>query len=141
MIRVFLLNDHEVVRRGIRDLLEAAWDIEVVGETGLALDAAHRAPALRPNVAILDARLPVGSGIDAARDIRSVDPTIHVLILTSCEDDDALFDQPADRGAEVLGREDRQELCLQPAGQARPGTTYAGRSHGHEAARSPLIMG
>jgi two-component system, NarL family, response regulator DevR len=91
MIRVFLLDDHEVVRRGIRDLLEAQEDIEVVGEAGLALDAAHRAPALRPDVAILDARLPDGSGIDAARDIRSVDPTIQVLILTSYEDDDALF--------------------------------------------------
>jgi two-component system, NarL family, response regulator DevR len=91
MIRVFLLDDHEVVRRGIRDLLEAEEDIEVVGEAGLALDAAHQAPALRPNVAILDARLPDGSGIDAARDIRSVDPTIQVVILTSYEDDDALF--------------------------------------------------
>jgi two-component system, NarL family, response regulator DevR len=91
MIRVFLLDDHEVVRRGIRDLLEAQEDIKVVGEAGLALDAAHRAPALRPDVAILDARLPDGSGIDAARDIRSVDPTIQVLILTSYEDDDALF--------------------------------------------------
>jgi two-component system, NarL family, response regulator DevR len=91
MIRVFLLDDHEVVRRGIHDLLEAQEDITVVGEAGLALDAAHRAPALRPDVAILDARLPDGSGIDAARDIRSVDPTIQVLILTSYEDDDALF--------------------------------------------------
>ncbi|NUT33416.1 MAG: response regulator transcription factor [Hamadaea sp.] len=91
MIRVFLLDDHEVVRRGLRELLEAQGDIEVVGEAGLAVEAAHRAPALRPDVAILDARLPDGSGIDAARDIRSVDPTIQVLILTSYEDDEALF--------------------------------------------------
>ena len=91
MIRVFLLDDHEVVRRGIRDLLEAEGDIEVVGEAGRAEDAAHRAPALRPDVAILDARLPDGSGIDAAREIRSVDSSIRVVILTSFEDDDALF--------------------------------------------------
>jgi len=91
MIRVFLLDDHEVVRRGLRELLEAQGDIEVVGEAGLATEAAHRAPALRPDVAILDARLPDGSGIDAARDIRSVDPSINVLILTSYEDDEALF--------------------------------------------------
>ncbi|WP_027341537.1 response regulator [Hamadaea tsunoensis] len=91
MIRVFLLDDHEVVRRGLRELLEAQGDIEVVGESGLAVEAAHRAPALRPDVAILDARLPDGSGIDAARDIRSVDPSIKVLILTSYEDDEALF--------------------------------------------------
>jgi two-component system, NarL family, response regulator DevR len=91
VIRVFLLDDHEVVRRGLRELLEAQGDIEVVGEAGLAAEAAHRAPALRPDVAILDARLPDGSGIDAAREIRSVDPSIQVLILTSYEDDEALF--------------------------------------------------
>ena len=91
MIRVFLLDDHEVVRRGVRELLQAGGDIEVVGESGLAADAARRAPSLHPHVAILDARLPDGSGIDAARDIRSIDPSIQVLILTSFDDDDALF--------------------------------------------------
>lgn len=91
VIRVFLLDDHEVVRRGLRELLEADGDIEVVGEAGTVADAIHRAPALRPNVAVLDARLPDGSGIDACREIRSVDPTIQGLILTSFEDDEALF--------------------------------------------------
>jgi DNA-binding NarL/FixJ family response regulator len=91
MIRVFLLDDHEVVRRGVHDLLEAEDDIEVVGESGSAVEAAHRAPALRPDVAILDARLPDGNGIDVCRDIRSVDPSIKGLILTSFEDDEALF--------------------------------------------------
>jgi len=91
MIRVFLLDDHEVVRRGIRDLLESEGDIEVVGEAARAEDATHRVPALRPDVAVLDARLPDGSGIDAAREIRSVDPSIKIIILTSFEDDDALF--------------------------------------------------
>jgi len=90
-IRVFLLDDHEVIRRGIRDLLEDEDDIIVVGESGLAEEAKHRIPALRPNVAILDGRLPDGSGIDVCRDIRSVDPTIAALILTSFDDDDALF--------------------------------------------------
>jgi two-component system response regulator DevR len=91
MIRVYLLDDHEVVRRGLRDLLERESDIEVVGESGSALDAEHRIPALRPHVAVLDARLPDGSGIDVCREIRSVDPTIQALILTSYEDDEALF--------------------------------------------------
>ncbi len=91
VIRVFLLDDHEVVRRGLRELVEAEGDIEVVGESGVAQEAAARAPALRPDVAILDARLPDGSGIDVCRDIRSVDPSIHALILTSYEDDEALF--------------------------------------------------
>jgi two-component system response regulator DevR len=90
-IRVFLLDDHEVVRRGIRDLLEQEPDLEVVGEADTAQDATARIPALRPQVAILDARLPDGSGIDVCRDVRSVDPSIRALILTSYDDDEALF--------------------------------------------------
>jgi len=90
-IRVFLLDDHEVVRRGLKDLLEAAGDIEVVGESGLAEEARRRIPALRPDVAVLDGRLPDGSGIDVCRDIRSAHPEIAALILTSYDDDEALF--------------------------------------------------
>lgn len=90
-IRVYLLDDHEVVRQGIRALLESVGDIEVIGESGSALDATHRIPALRPDVAILDARLPDGSGIAVCREIRAVDPTIQALILTSYDDDEALF--------------------------------------------------
>ena len=90
-IRVFLLDDHELVRRGIKELLEAEGDIVVVGESGLAQEAIRRMPALRPDVAILDGRLPDGSGIDVCREVRSQDPTIKALILTSYDDDDALF--------------------------------------------------
>ena len=90
-IRVFLLDDHEIVRHGLRDLLERDGDIEVVGESGSAVEAAARIPALRPHVAVLDGRLPDGSGVEVCREIRSVDPTIAVLILTSYDDDDALF--------------------------------------------------
>ena len=91
MIRVFLLDDHEVVRRGVADLLHAAGDIEVVGESGSARAATARIPALRPDVAVLDARLPDGNGIDVCRDVRAVDSSIKGLILTSYEDDEALF--------------------------------------------------
>jgi len=91
VIRVFLLDDHEVVRRGLADLLQAEGDIEVVGESASAVEATHRVPALRPDVAILDARLPDGNGVDVCRDVRAVDPTIKGLILTSYEDDEALF--------------------------------------------------
>ncbi|MBZ5735783.1 response regulator transcription factor [Nocardioides sp. TRM66260-LWL] len=90
-IRVFLLDDHEIVRRGIKELLESEGDIEVVGEAGLAEDAIRRIPAVRPHVAILDGRLPDGSGVDVCREIRSIDPSIAALILTSYDDDDALF--------------------------------------------------
>jgi len=90
-IRVYLLDDHEIVRQGIRTLLEASGDIEVIGESGSAVDAGNQIPALRPDVAILDARLPDGSGIEVCRTVRSVDPTIKALILTSYDDDEALF--------------------------------------------------
>ena len=90
-ITVFLLDDHEVVRRGLRSLLEAAGGIAVVGESGSAEEAKRRIPALRPDVAVLDGRLPDGSGIDVCREVRSVDPSIAALILTSFDDDEALF--------------------------------------------------
>jgi len=89
-IRVFLLDDHEIVRRGLRELLSAVEDFEVVGESGSAREAARRIPALRPDVAIFDARLPDGSGIDVCRDVRSVDPSIAGVILTSYDDEQAL---------------------------------------------------
>ncbi|MFE2950752.1 response regulator [Embleya sp. NPDC059267] len=90
-IRVFLLDDHEVVRRGLADLLGGEPDIEIVGESGSAAEAARRIPALRPDVAILDGRLPDGSGIDVCREVRSRFPEINALILTSYDDEDALF--------------------------------------------------
>jgi len=90
MIRVFLLDDHEVVRRGLRELLEVEDDLEVVGESGSAQEATRRIPALRPHVMILDARLPDGSGIDVCRDVRSVDPSVAGIVLTSFDDDEAL---------------------------------------------------
>ena len=90
-IRVYLLDDHEVVREGLRAMLEATGDIEVVGESGSAEEATSRIPALRPHVAVLDGRLPDGSGIEVCRAVRAVDPEIRALILTSYDDDEALF--------------------------------------------------
>jgi DNA-binding NarL/FixJ family response regulator len=88
---VYLVDDHEVVRRGLKELLEREDDIDVVGESGEAGEAQRRIPAIRPDVAVLDARLPDGSGIDVCREIRSRDPGIKALILTSFDDDEALF--------------------------------------------------
>ena len=90
-IRVFLLDDHEIVRRGIADLLDEAAGLTVVGEAGTAAEALRRIPAARPDVAVLDARLPDGSGIDVCRDIRSALPATRCLILTSYDDNDAVF--------------------------------------------------
>ncbi len=89
-LRVFLLDDHEIVRRGLRELLELEGDIEVVGESASAAEATRRIPALRPDVAVLDARLPDGSGIETCRAVRSLDPSIAALIVTSYDDDQAL---------------------------------------------------
>ncbi|MEW1892014.1 response regulator [Streptomyces sp. NPDC048567] len=91
-ITVFLLDDHEVVRRGVHELLAMEDDIEVVGEAGTAADALVRIPAVRPDVAVLDVRLPDGSGVEVCREIRSQDESIHCLMLTSYADDEALFD-------------------------------------------------
>jgi two-component system response regulator DevR len=90
-IRVFLLDDHELVRRGIRELLEIEGDIEICGEADSAEEALSRIPPTKPDVAILDVRLPDGNGVEVCREIRSRHPEINCLILTSFSDDDALF--------------------------------------------------
>ncbi|MFF8438121.1 response regulator [Streptomyces bacillaris] len=91
-IRVFLLDDHEVVRRGLRDLLGSEPGVEVVGEAATAAQALARGPALRPDVAVLDVRLPDGDGITVCRELRSRMPGLACLMLTSFDDEDALLD-------------------------------------------------
>src|SRR3954447_11843357 len=91
-IRVFLLDDHEVVRVGVRDLLESDGDIVVVGEASTAAEALARVPAVRPDVAVLDVRLPDGDGVSVCRELRSQLPDLACLMLTSFADDEALFD-------------------------------------------------
>ncbi|MGW7459468.1 response regulator [Streptomyces sp. NPDC054797] len=91
-IRVFLLDDHEVVRRGLHDLLDSEPDIEVVGEAATAAQALARGPALRPDVAVLDVRLPDSDGITVCRELRSRMPDLGCLMLTSFDDEDALLD-------------------------------------------------
>jgi DNA-binding NarL/FixJ family response regulator len=91
-VRVFLLDDHEIVRRGVRDLIEAEDDLTVVGEASTESEAMARIPATRPDVAVLDVQLGDGSGIEVAREIRSAHPEIQCLMLTSFADDEALFD-------------------------------------------------
>jgi DNA-binding NarL/FixJ family response regulator len=185
-IRVFLLDDHEVVRRGVRELLEAGGgdDLVVVGEAGTADEALRRIPAVHPDVAVLDVRLPDGNGVEVCREIRSRHPEVQCLMLTSFADDEALFDsimagasgyvlkqvrgadlvasvrqvaagqslldprvtarvlerlregperpagrgpdQPPDRRADVPGREDGQELRVQPVDQAGHAPAHGG---------------
>lgn len=91
-IRVFLLDDHEVVRRGVHDLLDDEPDINVVGEAATAEQALVRVPALRPHVAVLDVRLPDGDGVSVCRELRSHMPELACLMLTSFDDEEALLD-------------------------------------------------
>jgi len=95
-VRVFILDDHELVRQGLKDLLEGEGFL-VVGESGSAAEATRRIPALHPDIAILDGRLPDGTGIEVCRDVRSLDPRLRCLILTSYDDEQAL------RGAVLAG--------------------------------------
>ena len=92
MINVFLVDDHEVVRQGVRALLEASGEMEVVGEAANVEQALQRIPAVRPNVAVLDVRLPDGTGVELCRELRSNHPEIACLMLTSYSDDEALFE-------------------------------------------------
>jgi DNA-binding NarL/FixJ family response regulator len=91
-IQVFLLDDHEIVRRGVRELLEAEDDIEVVGEAGTVAQALDRIPIVRPDVAVLDVQLPDGSGVEVCREVRSQRPELACLMLTSFADDEAMFE-------------------------------------------------
>ncbi|MYY86883.1 MULTISPECIES: response regulator transcription factor [unclassified Streptomyces] len=91
-IKVFLLDDHEVVRRGVHDLLDGEPDLTVVGEAGTAEQALVRVPALRPDVAVLDVRLPDGDGVSVCRELRSRMPELSCLMLTSFDDEEALLD-------------------------------------------------
>jgi DNA-binding NarL/FixJ family response regulator len=89
--RVFLLDDHEVVRRGLRELFDAEDDLSIVGEAATAEEALSRVPSTRPDVAVLDVRLPDGDGVEVCRDLRSAMPELKCLMLTSFADDEALF--------------------------------------------------
>lgn len=91
MTSVFLLDDHEVVRRGVQELLSAEDDLEVVGEASTAAEAIARIPVVRPDVAVLDVRLPDGDGIEVCREIRSTSPEVACLMLTSFADDEAFL--------------------------------------------------
>ena len=122
-VRVFLLDDHEVVRRGLRDLLESDAGLEVVGEAGTAAEALARIPPTRPDVAVLDVRLPDGNGVEVCREVRARHPEIQCLMLTSFADDEALF-QSIMAGAagyvlkQVRGTDLVDAVCRVAAGQS-----------------------
>ncbi|MGH8795379.1 MAG: response regulator [Stackebrandtia sp.] len=91
-VRVFLVDDHEIVRRGVADVLESESDLVVVGEAASASEALARVPAVAPDIAVLDVRLPDGNGVELCRELKSQMPQLNCLMLTSFTDDEALFD-------------------------------------------------
>jgi two-component system, NarL family, response regulator DevR len=110
--RVFLLDDHEIVRRGVRELIESEGEFEVVGEAGTVAEALARIPPIRPDVALLDARLPDGSGVEVCREVRDRHPEIACVILTSFADDEALFDSIMAGAAGYLLKKARSDELL-----------------------------
>ncbi|MCL5885650.1 MAG: response regulator transcription factor [Actinobacteria bacterium] len=90
-ITLFLVDDHEVVRRGLKELIESDSEIKVVGEAATAQEAVEKIPSVAPDVAVLDVRLPDGSGVEVCREIRAKSPEVYCLMLTSFSDDEALF--------------------------------------------------
>ncbi|MGW2817375.1 response regulator [Streptomyces sp. NPDC001415] len=153
-IRVFLLDDHEVVRRGVHDLLDAEPDLQVVGEASTCEQVLARGPALRPDVAILDIRLPDGDGITVCRELRSAMPGLACLMLTSFDDDDALLDAiMAGAAGYVLKQIKGSDLIeavrtvasgqsmLDPATTARLMSSLRGPAQGETAAEDPRLAG
>jgi len=156
IIRVFILDDYELVRRGLTDLLGSADDMEVVGKCANAGEALRRIPAARPDVALLDARLPDGSGIEVCRDIRSSHPEISCVILTSFDDEEALFAVVMAGASGTLGRRDKGHVgigrivsgpvshyclshgqCPVVAVPAAPDHNNADKDHDHAATDTP----
>jgi len=113
VIRVLLVDDHDVVREGLRSLLRRAQDIEVVGEAGTAASAVSEAQRLQPDVVVLDVRLPDGNGVEVCRDIRDQRPETRVLMLTSYADDEALFASIMAGAAGYLLKETRASALLE----------------------------
>ena len=123
MTRVFLLDDHEIVRRGIAQLVDAEPDLEVVGEAANVREAMRRIEATRPDVAVLDVRLPDGNGIDLCRDIRSTHPEVFCLILTGYDDDQALRSAVLAGASGYVLKDVRSGLLVQAIRRAAAGGT------------------
>ncbi|KAB7743802.1 response regulator [Nostocoides sp. F2B08] len=136
-VRVFVVDDHELIRRGFRDLLDADAGIEVVGESGSAMEAIRRIPALRPDVAVLDVRLPDGSGIEVCRSVRSRDPKIRVLMVTSYDDEKSRTEALLAGASGFLLKEVRGHELVDAVRRVAAGEDLLGRDNG--ATRSTAV--
>lgn len=134
-VTVFILDDHELVRRGMRDLLTETGGFHVVGESGSAQEAIRRIPALRPDVALLDVRLPDGSGLDVCREVRALDPSITVLMITSFDDEDAMLGAAAAGAAGFVLKQVRGTDLAQALRRVAAGEVLLDRAQAEAAAR------
>lgn len=136
MTRVFVVDDHEIVRRGVAQLIDAEHDLEVVGEAGSVHEATRRIDATRPDVVVLDVRLPDGSGIDLCRDIRSAHPAVKCLILTAYDDDEALRSAVLAGASGYVIKSVRGSSIVEAVRQAAAGGTIQAPDVMQRAARS-----
>lgn len=136
MTRVFVVDDHEIVRRGVAQLIDAEHDLEVVGEAGSVHEATRRIDATRPDVVVLDVRLPDGSGIDLCRDIRSAHPAVKCLILTAYDDDEALRSAVLAGASGYVIKSVRGSSIVEAVRQAASGATIQDPDVLQRAARS-----
>lgn len=136
MTRVFVVDDHEIVRRGVAQLIDAEPDLEVVGEAGSVHEATRRIAATQPDVTVLDVRLPDGSGIDLCRDIRSAHPNVKCLILTAYDDDEALRSAVLAGASGYVIKNVRGSSIVEAVRQAASGGTIQAPDVMQRAARS-----
>ena len=133
-VRTFLVDAHEIVRRGVRELLETDPNIEVVGEAGSVASALRRIDPAAPDVAVLDVRLPDGSGIELCRELRERHPTLVCLILTSYPDDDALVDAVVAGAAGYVLKQVRGEDLVDAVRRVADGASLISRAEAERAA-------
>ena len=130
MTRIFLVDDHEIVRRGIADLINAERDLEVVGESATVAHTLARVAATHPDVAVLDVRLPDGSGIDLCRSIRSAHPDIQCLMLTAYDDDEASYSAVLAGAAGYVLKDIRGQSLLEGIRRVAKGESLLARGIG-----------
>ena len=136
---MFLVDDHALMRRGLREVLESADGIDVVGETGSAREAIRRIPAARPDVMLVDVRLPDGSGIDVCRRVRRVDPTIRALMITTYDDRDARAAAGAAGASGFLLKEVEVDDLVLAVRDVAHGHVLEGPTAAGEPARDPEV--
>ncbi|MDQ1286798.1 MAG: two-component system, NarL family, response regulator DevR [Actinomycetota bacterium] len=134
-LQVFILDDHEMLRRGLRTMLEEAGGMNVVGEAGTAQEALRQIPALRPQVALLDVQLPDGSGIEVCRQVRTLDPGIKTMMVTTFDDDEARLAAALAGAAGFVSKQIRGQALVTAVRRVAAGEVFLDPTAAAEAVR------